>query len=188
MDADTESKKSQRKWKPSQDGKAVSYAGTKYLPAKAPHALGLTTRQIINLKQGILPNGEVANVIQDTQTREVYFSQEVVDRLKGRFIYADNEEPLGPCRVHSGHWSNGLLHGHSRLENSLRPVSLILRDISRRDKDAAVQYKSWIDTAIGPNEIPVRKVRDTMTGDHLLSLRTISQISEQTGYASRYRA
>jgi hypothetical protein len=177
-----------RKWTPSKDGKSVSYAGTKYLPAKAPHALGLTTRQIISLKEGILPNGEVANVIHDIKTREVYFSQEVVDRLKGRFVYSDNEQSLGPCRVHNGHWSNGLLHGHSRLENSLRPVSLILRDISRRDKEAAVQYKSWIDTAIGPNDIPVRKVRDTMTGDHLLSLRTISQISEQTGYASRYRA
>ena len=187
MAASSKSKSLQRKWIPSENGNVVFYAGKRYLPAKAPHALGLSTRQIINLKEGVLPNGELADVIHNLRTREIYFSQELIDRLKGRFVYADNEQPLGPCRVHSGYWPHGLAPLQPRSENHLRPVSLILRDVSRRDKEAGRQYQSWIDTGTGPDDIPVRKVRDTLTGDHLLSLRTMSQIIEHTNYSSKYR-
>ena len=85
------------------------------------------------------------------------------------------------------YWPHGLSGYQPQTENHLRPVSLIFRDISRRDKEAGRQYQAWINTGIGPDDIPVRKVRDTMTGDHFLTLRTLREISEHADRSAKYR-
>ena len=167
-------------WKMAADGKSVKYGKKYYLSQKrvATLRLGLPIHVLAKLRDGTLPNGEPADVIHDTESRSIFFNKELVDQLQQRFAYADTGESLGRCKVHNGPWKNGLAYEHPRTENHLRSVSQVRRDLRRDDDRLGHELSKWLETGTGPAGIRVRRVRDVLTGDELLTFRTLSEIRD----------
>ncbi len=165
-------------WRVSPDGKSATYGGKVYLSQNrvATLGLGLPINVRASLKEGMLPNGEAADVIRDSQSRALFFNKDLIDRLQRRFAYADTGDSLGPCKVHNGPWLHGLRYDLPRSENHLRGVSQVRRDLARDDHQLSLDLSKWLETGIGPGGVRVRKIRDTITGDELITLRTLHEV------------
>lgn len=163
-------------WKRSADGKTVQCGGKIYLPKKATNELGFDREALRILREGVLPNGEIANVMQELGTKDIFFSHDLIERLKTRFVYDDNGQSVGRCRVHNGPWHHGMSSFHSRSPQQLRSTSEILR--YTHDEDYLSRFSGWLNTGVGPADVPVRKIRDTITGDMLLSFKTMHAIKD----------
>jgi hypothetical protein len=169
-----------RQWKASPDGMSVSYSGKTYLSQKrvASLGLGLPVHILSQVKSGLLPNGNAADVIHDAQSKAAFFNSDLVDQLQRRFAYADNGESLGRCKVHNGPWPHGIHCGMPRTENHLRDILQVRRDFAGKDNELAKDLSKWLETGTGPSGIRVRTVRDALTGEQLLTFRTLHAIND----------
>jgi hypothetical protein len=167
-------------WKVSPDGRSVACGGKIYLSQKrvATLGLGLPVHVLASLKEGALPNGEMADVLHSAESRAVYFNKELVDRLQRRFAYVDTGESLGCCRVHNGPWMHGLRYDQPHSENHLRGVTQVKKDLARGGDQLSRDFSNWLETGTGPDGIRVRKVRDTLTGDELVTFRALHEIHD----------
>lgn len=79
--------------------KTVHYGGKVYLPRKrASHGLGLPHPIIKRIFEAArLPNGKVADVLNEIGSQQEYINEKTLHALRSRFVYADNRKRLGPC-------------------------------------------------------------------------------------------
>lgn len=168
--------------------KTVHYGGKVYLPQKrVSRGLGLPRpiqKQIF--EEARLPNGELADVVYEIATRQAYISEESLNALRSRFVYADDQRGLGPCRVEEGFWMLGDRPGSDSI---LCTVDCIRANFAGRplyqhagysgfDSDTARytrlvrQFNNWLERGHAADGTRIRKVLDTITGEQYLTTRT----------------
>ena len=170
-------------WKEGRNGH-VEYGGKTYLPQKrATKGLGLHGKGLWDiLHKAKTPQGELVDVIHDRDTRTIYLSQALVEQLHTRFVYADTSERLGFCTVHSGKW-NGLSR-YGSYDNHLRAVEHVYQDIQRsedacsspRVEKLQAAFEECLKQGKTPSGTAVRKIRDTVTNDELITFRAAQAV------------
>jgi hypothetical protein len=110
-------------WKSYDNGEKLRYGGKEFTRRTvASKGLGLPGRHLPKwCRETMTPDGEVLDLVVDCATREEYLSDESILRLKSRFVYADNGESLGPCRIFGMH-SERKLDSIPDVANAVCPV------------------------------------------------------------------